>query len=56
MTVVVRFTSREETKALPILLRHSLGVVLPKRTYVLRQAAIEALRAARVAFVVIARL
>jgi hypothetical protein len=56
MTVVVRFTDREEVRALPILLRHSPGVALPSRTYVLRPAAIEALRAARIAFTLIARL
>ncbi|MEX2137925.1 MAG: hypothetical protein WD894_01600 [Pirellulales bacterium] len=48
MTVVIRLTSREEAKALPILLRHSPGTVLPNRMYVLRQGAVEALRAAGV--------
>ena len=55
MTVVVRFTSREEAKALPILLRHSPGMVLPERTYVLHQEAVEALRAAGVRFVEVSR-
>ena len=44
MTVVVRFTSREEARALPILLRHSPGVILTNRTYVLHGEAVEALR------------
>jgi hypothetical protein len=48
MNVVIRLTSREEAKALPILLRHSPGVVLPDRTYVLREEAVRALRAAGV--------
>jgi hypothetical protein len=55
MTVVIRLTSREEAKALPILLRHSPGTVLPNRTYVLRQEAVEALRAAGVRFTELSR-
>ena len=55
MSVVVRFTSREEAKALPVLLRHSTGMVLPDRTYVLHQEAVEALRAADVHFTELGR-
>lgn len=55
MTVVVRFTSREEAKALPILLRHSPGMVLPDRTYVLHRGAVESLRAAGVRFTEVTR-
>ena len=55
MTVVVRFTSREETRALPILLRHSPGMVLPDRTYVLHREAVEALRASGVRFTELSR-
>jgi hypothetical protein len=32
----VRFSKKEEARALPILLRHSSGIVLRDRTYVLR--------------------
>jgi hypothetical protein len=50
MRVVIRFTAREEAKALPILLRHSPGTVLPDRTYVITAEAAEALRQAGVTF------
>ena len=55
MKVVVRFTSREEAKALPILLRQSPGMVLPDRTYILPQKAVEALRAAGVRLTEVSR-
>jgi hypothetical protein len=55
MTVVIRLTSREEAKALPILLRHSPGMVLPDRTYVLHKEAVDALRAAEVRFTEVSR-
>ena len=42
MKVVIQFTKPEEARALPILLRHSAGAILPSRTYVLdEQAAVE---------------
>ena len=44
MKVMIRFTEREELKALPILLRHSPGMVLPNRVYVVSAAAAQALR------------
>lgn len=50
MKVVIRLTGREEAKALPILLRHSPGAVLPDRTYTISEDAARALRAAGVAF------
>ena len=55
MTVVIRMTNLEEAKALPILLRHSPGTVLAERTYVLRQEAVDALRAAGVRFTQVSR-
>ena len=55
MSVVIRLTSREEVKALPILLRHSPGTVLPDRTYVLQPDAVQALRAAGVRFTELSR-
>ncbi len=50
MNVVIRFSAREELKALPILLRHSPGTVLPERTYVISLEAARALREAGVKF------
>ena len=50
---VIRLSEREEAKALPILLRHSQGTVLPDRTYVLGDLAVEALRRAGVVFQVL---
>ena len=46
MSVVIRFTSREETKALPILLCDRPGTILPDRTYVLRPETVAHRRAA----------
>lgn len=53
MNVVVRFTDREELKALAILLRHSPGTMLPGNVYVLSPEAVAALRAAGVRFTVL---
>jgi hypothetical protein len=50
MKVIIRLSNREEAKALPILLRHSPGAVLPERTYVISEEAARALRAAGVTF------
>ena len=50
MSVVIRLSASEELKALPILLRHSPGSVLPDRTYVLSEAAARALRVGGVRF------
>lgn len=50
MEKVIRLTEREEAKALPILLRHSPGVVLPNRTYILGHQAVQALQDAGIAF------
>ena len=50
MKVVVRLSASEELKAIPILLRHSSGSILPDRTYVISEAAAKALRVAGVRF------
>jgi hypothetical protein len=50
MKVVVQFSAREELKALPILLRHSPGMVMPERTYILSEAAVDSLRQAGIRF------
>jgi hypothetical protein len=42
MEQVIQFSQREEAKALPILLRHSPGAVLPNRIYVLNSQAVHA--------------
>jgi hypothetical protein len=48
--VVIRLTARQELKALPILLRHSPGMVLSDSTYVISAEAAQALRDAGVRF------
>jgi hypothetical protein len=50
MSVILQFSSEEEAKALPILLRHSPGTVLPNRTYVVESSVVGALRDAGVEF------
>jgi hypothetical protein len=50
MDIVVQFTEREEARVLPILLRQSPGVVLPDRTYVLSETALQAVRTAGISF------
>lgn len=50
MKIIIRLSSEEELKALPILLRHSPGMVLPNRTYVLNVEAVRALREAGVRY------
>jgi hypothetical protein len=55
MKVVVRFTVKQEAKALPIILRHSPGMILKNRTYVLSESAVQKLRDAKVKFTEISR-
>jgi hypothetical protein len=50
MKAVIRFTKAEEARALPILLRHSPGTVLPNRTYVLDEEAVALLRKSDIRF------
>lgn len=54
MKVIIRLSELEELKALPILLRHSPGMVLPGRVYVIDAAALSALREASVQCQVVA--
>jgi hypothetical protein len=54
MKIVIRLTRREELKALPVLLRHSTGTILPDRTYILSAGTVQALRHARVRFTTVA--
>jgi hypothetical protein len=51
--VVVRFTKREELKALPLLLRHSPGMMLRDGIFVISAEAARSLRDAGVQFEVV---
>ena len=55
MKVIVQFTEKEEAKALPILYRHSPGMVLRDRIYVLGEDAVERLRQEGIRFKEISR-
>ena len=55
MKAVIQFTKSEEARALPILLRHSAGTILPKRTYVLDEQAVAELRKSGISFVTLSR-
>jgi len=55
MNVVIKFTEAEELKALPLLLRHSPGTILPNRTYILQEESVEALRSAGIEFAEVSR-
>jgi hypothetical protein len=55
MKVIIRLSRAEELKALPIIYRHSPAMVLPGGTYVLEQAAADALRDAGVKFEEVSR-
>jgi hypothetical protein len=55
MKIIIRMTKRQELKPLPILLRHSPGMVLPNRTYVISAEAVSALRSAGVKFIQLSR-
>jgi hypothetical protein len=50
VNVVIQFSTEEEVKALAVLLRHSPGTILPNRTYVIGDAAAQALRDAGIKF------
>ena len=55
MRVAIQLIQSEEARALPILLRHGPGMVLPNRTYVLYEGAITALRDAGIRFTELSR-
>ncbi len=50
MKVVIRVSGCAELQALPLLLRHSPGVGLPQRTYIISEEAAETLRKAGIPF------
>jgi hypothetical protein len=55
MKTIIQMSQAEEAKALPILLRHSSGAVLPNRTYVVSEEAARKLRDAGVQFTELSR-
>ena len=55
MKVAIHLTRDEEARALPILLRHSPGMILPQGTYVLAEDALKALRKAGIRFTELSR-
>jgi hypothetical protein len=55
MKTVIQFTRPEEARALPILLRHSPGTILPHRTYVLDEDAVAELGKAGIGFLTLSR-
>lgn len=50
MKIIIQLSREEEAKALPILLRHSPGMILRERTYVLGEDAVGSLRNAGIGF------
>ncbi len=55
MKVIINLTEQDEAKALPILLRHSPGMILPERNCVLSEDARRALRMAGIRFTELSR-
>ncbi len=55
MKAVIQFTKPEEARALPILLRHSAGTILPNQTYVLDEEAVAELRKSGIRFITLSR-
>src|SRR5437660_10621398 len=55
MKVAIHLSKEEEARALPILLRHSSGMILPDGIYVLSLDALKALRKAGVRFSEVSR-
>lgn len=55
MRVVIRVTKKDRAKAWDVLVRHSAGIALPDRIFIVSEAAAEALRKAGVKFKEISR-
>jgi len=53
--IIIQLSKEEEAKALPVLLRHSPGMILPERTYVLDEDAVGSLRGAGIGFTQLSR-
>jgi hypothetical protein len=55
MKVVIRFTAKQEAKGMPFLFRHSPGMILQDRTYIVTEAAASLLRSKGIKFTEISR-
>lgn len=55
MKIIIQLSREEEAKALPILLRHSPGMILPERTYVLAEDVVGRLQNAGIRFTQLSR-
>ncbi len=55
MKVIVQISAADDAKAWAILLRHSPGVALPNRTFVLSPESVQALAAAGIRFTELSR-
>jgi hypothetical protein len=55
MKIVIQVAARDDAKAWDLLQRHSPGVALPNRTYIVSEAALRALNKARVRFTELSR-
>ena len=55
MKIVIQLTESQEQDALPVLLRHSSGIILPDRRYVIDDDAVKALKDAGVGFTELSR-
>jgi hypothetical protein len=55
MKIIIQMSEAEEAKALPLLLRHSPGMVLPNRIYVVSEEAARKLREVGVQFTELSR-
>ena len=56
MTLAIQFTAKQELRALPIIITHSPGMMLPKRTYRLHRDVVEVLRKKRIGFKLLGRI
>ena len=55
MKIIIQISETEEKKALPILLRHSPGTILPNRIYVVSEKVAKKLREAGIQFTELSR-
>ena len=55
MKTIIQMSEAEEARALPVLLRHSPGAVLPNRTYVVNEDVAKTLHKASVQFTELSR-
>ena len=55
MKVVIQVEAKDNAKAWGVLVRHSPGIALPNRTFIISEEAVQALREAGVRFAEISR-